>query len=89
MRIIKFKERSKGTMIMNCETGEKMKKLKAAVQDKLGEDFKVTESPQMKPKIKMINFDEEEIKLDNDKLIYTIIKQNGIDTVNDEFSMCE
>lgn len=87
MGITKLKKGSKGTVIVGCETGEEMKKLKATVQSKLGDDFKVTESPRMKPKIKIINIDEEELKLEDEKLIHTVVKQNGIDAVNDEFSM--
>ncbi|XP_070158954.1 uncharacterized protein [Polyergus mexicanus] len=74
-------------MIMGCETGEEMKTLKATVQDKLGENFKVTESPQMKLKIKIINVSEEEMRLDEDDLITTIKKQNRIDAINDGFQM--
>ncbi|XP_070169431.1 uncharacterized protein PF3D7_1120000-like [Polyergus mexicanus] len=87
MGITKLKKGSKGTVIMGCETGEKMKTLKATVQDKLGENFKVTESPQMKPKIKIINVSEEEMRLDDDDLITTIKKQNRIDAINDGFQM--
>lgn len=87
MGITKLKKGSKGTVIMGCETGEEMKTLKATVQDKLGENFKVTESPQMKPKIKIINVSEEEMRLDDDDLITTIKKQNRIDAINDGFQM--
>ncbi|XP_070170427.1 uncharacterized protein, partial [Polyergus mexicanus] len=72
---------------MGCETGKEMKTLKATVQDKLGENFKVTESSQMKPKIKIINVSEEEMRLDDDDLITTIKKQNRIDAINDGFQM--
>lgn len=41
----------------------------------------------MKPKIKIISIDKKEIKLNDDKLIHTIMTQNGIHIVNDEFSM--
>lgn len=44
----------------------------------------MTESIQMKPKIKIINYiGEEEMKMNNDGLIATIKKQNKIDTVNE------
>ncbi|XP_070169411.1 uncharacterized protein PF3D7_1120000-like [Polyergus mexicanus] len=87
MGITKLKKRKQGDMIMGCETGEEMKTLKATVQDKLGENFKVTESPQMKLKIKIINVSEEEMRLDDDDLITTIKKQNRIDAINDGFQM--
>ncbi|XP_029670033.1 uncharacterized protein LOC115239577 [Formica exsecta] len=87
MGITKLKKGSKGTVILGCETGEEMKTLKATVQDKLGENFKVTESPQITPKIKIINVSEEEMRLDDDDLITTIKKQNRIDAINDGFQM--
>ena len=54
MGITKLKKGSKGTVILGCETGEEMEKLKATVQAKLGENFKVIESPRMKPKKKLL-----------------------------------
>jgi len=73
-------------VILGCETGEEMEKLKVTVQAKLGEDFKVTESPQIKPKIKVVNIDAEEIKMNDNDLIDTIKKQNKI-AMNKEFHM--
>lgn len=87
MGITKLKKGSRGTVIMGCETGEEMKQLKATVQAKLGRDFSVTESPRIKPKIKVINIDEEELKLEDDKLIHMVVKQNGINALNDGFSV--
>lgn len=55
-----------------------MAKLKTTVQSKLGDNFKVTESVQMKPKLKIVYIDEEEWKLSNEKLSDTIKKQNKI-----------
>lgn len=66
MGMTKLKKGSKGTVIPDCETGEEMKKSKAIVQAKLGGDFKVTESPQMKPKLKSVSIGEEEMKLNDD-----------------------
>jgi len=76
MGITKLKKRSKGTVIMGCETGEEINKLKATVQAKLGENFRVAESPQIKSKIKIINIDKEKIKLDADKLIESESRTN-------------
>jgi hypothetical protein len=87
MGITKLKKGSKGTVILGCETGEEMEKLKATVQAKLGENFKVTESPRMKPKIKIVNIGEEEMKLNDDDLIGTIKKQNKIDANNEGIHM--
>lgn len=65
---------------MGCETGEELETLKATVQAKLGENFKITESSQMKPKVKIINIGEDEMKLDDDSLMNTIKKQNRIES---------
>jgi len=63
-----------------------MEKLKTTVQAELVENFKITESSQIKPKIKIVNISEEEIKLNDDNLIDTIKKQNKI-VANKEFQM--
>jgi len=41
---MKFKKGSNGTV--GCKIGEDLKTLKAVLQTKLGEDFKIMESPQ-------------------------------------------
>ncbi|KMQ86605.1 hypothetical protein RF55_14367 [Lasius niger] len=64
MGITKLKKGSKGTVILGCETGEEMKKPKATVQTKLDKNFKVTESPRMKSKIKIVNIGEEKMMVD-------------------------
>lgn len=86
MGVTKFKKGSNGTVIMGCEAGEEMEKLKTEVQARLGENFMVTESLQVKPKIKIVNIDEDEIKLDDNDLIDVIKRQNKI-PVNKEFQM--
>jgi hypothetical protein len=87
MGITKLKKGSNGTVIMGCETGEELKTLKDTVQAKLGENFKISESQQIKPKIKIINIGEDEMKLVDDDLIATIKRQNRIETANDKFHM--
>lgn len=82
MGITKLKKGSKGTVMIGCETGEEMEKLKVTVQDKLGEKFKVTESLRMKPKIKIVSIGEDEMKLNDDELIGIIKKQNKIVSKN-------
>jgi len=72
---------------MGCKTEEEMKKLKNTIQDMLGENFKVTESPKIKPKIKIINIDVQELKVVDDALIATIKKQNRIVAVNEGFQI--
>lgn len=82
MGITKLKKGSKGTVIMGCEAGEEVKKLKETVQAKLGENYNVMESPQSRPKIKIINIGLEEMNLDDNELINTIKMQNKMGTVN-------
>lgn len=77
--ITKLRKGREGTVILGCETGEGIVKLKDTVQSKLGENYSVTESLQMKPKIKIINISEEEMELDDEELIHTVEKQNSID----------
>lgn len=68
-------------MILGCETGEEAKKLRETVQGKMGENYKVVESPHLKPKIKITNIDIEEMNLSDNEL-NTIKKQNNLHTVN-------
>lgn len=82
MGITKLKKGSKGAVIMGCETEKEMKNLKDTVQDKLGENFSVSESLQIKHKVKIINVGEEEMTLGDKELMDTIKKQNKID-IND------
>lgn len=63
-------------VILGCESGEEMIKLKTTVQSKLGDNFKVIESLQKKPKLKIVYIDEEESKLSDEELIDSIKKQN-------------
>lgn len=79
MGITKVRKGKEGTVILGCETGEEMDKVKDAMQSKLGENYNVTESQQKKPKIKIINISEEEMELGDDELIDTIKKQNSMD----------
>lgn len=76
MGVTKIRKGNNGTVILGCETGEEMAKLKTTVQSKLGDNFKVMESLQMKPKLKIVYIDEEEWKLSDEELIDTIKKQN-------------
>lgn len=84
-----MKKGSNGTVIMGCETEKELEKLKTTkLKTKLSENFKIIESPRIKPKIKVINIDEETYyKLDDDKLLATIKKQNRIDAKKKGFYM--
>lgn len=79
MGITKVQKGKEGTVILGCETGEEMDKVKDVMQSKLGENYNVTEPLQKKPKIKIININEEEMELGDDELIDTIKRQNSMD----------
>lgn len=49
------------------------------MSEKLGKDFEIMEPKKIKPKLKIINVDEEEMKIKDEDLIDTIKKQNNID----------
>lgn len=63
----KLKKGSNGTIILDCKMGEETEKL-YLVQNKLSDNYKVTEAHRLKPKVKMVNVDEKELKLSDDKL---------------------
>jgi len=48
------------------------------VREKLGKDFEIVELKKIKPKLKVINIEEEETILKDEKLIDTIKKQNNM-----------
>lgn len=85
--ITKLKKGNKGNVILGCESKSEMEKLKVTVQNKLGEDYNIMEPKGAKSKIKTVNIEEEEIKLDDEKLLYAIIKQNKIEDEREEFHM--
>lgn len=83
--VTKLRKGNKGTVILGCESGEEMDKLKTTVQEKLGEDFKITEPKKIQPKIKVLNVGEEEMKLDERDIVNTIIVQNKLKVERDGF----
>lgn len=82
MGISKLKKCSKGAVILGCETGQELVKLKTVVQEKMGDGFKITESLQAKLKVKIVNIDKEEMQLEDEELISVIKRQNGM---NEEY----
>ena len=69
-------------MTFGCETTEEINELKATVQDNMGQNFQINESPQLKPK-KKIAYEEEELELRDDISIHAIKKQNGIEEIGE------
>lgn len=68
-----------GAVILGCDRETEMLQLKTKVQDKLGNDFKITEPKQTIPKIKVTNVDEEDMKLEEECLMDIIKRQNKLD----------
>lgn len=79
--VTRLKKGSNGTVILGCETTEETEKLKTIVQEKMGEGFKVTETMQQKPKIKIVNMETDELELADDELVETIKKQNAMEEI--------
>ena len=61
--ITRLDKSSELTVILGFETIEEINKLQAAVQAKMGENFQVTESIQVKPKIKIAYGEKGELEL--------------------------
>lgn len=77
----KLKKGNNRMVHIGYETKKEMNKSRTTVQAKLKENSKIMETPQIKPKLKVINIDEEEIGIgDND--LATIKKQNKLDDVH-------
>lgn len=87
VEITKLKKANKGNVILGCESKSEMENLKVTVQNKLGEDYNIMEPKGVMSKIKIVNIAEEEIKLDDEKLLYAIVKQNKIEDEREEFHM--
>ncbi|XP_076292176.1 uncharacterized protein LOC143214708 [Lasioglossum baleicum] len=83
--ITKIKKRGKGSIILGCESEKEIKRLKDTVCEKLGEDFEIAEPKKRKPKIKIVNVNEEEMNLDDENLIDAILKQNEINREEEGF----
>lgn len=74
--VTKLKKGSNGTF--KLWNKRRLKKFKDVVQNKLDENYKVTETQRINLKIKIVNVGEEELKLSHNKLIAIIKKKNRI-----------
>lgn len=77
--ITKLRKGGKGSVILGCESEREIKQLKDTVSKKLGKDFEIMEPKKIKPKLKVLDVDEDEMKLKDEDLIDMIKKQNNID----------
>lgn len=85
--ITKLRKGNKGTVILGCESKNKIDKLKVTVQNKMGKEYNIMEPKGTKTKIKVVNIAEEEMKLDDENLFYVIMKQNKMVDEGEEFDM--
>lgn len=85
MGINKLKKGNKESVILGCDSGEEMEKMKSVVQEKMGDIFEVVESKRLKYKIKIINVGEEELRLDDEDLMGAICRQNRFNIRREDF----
>lgn len=83
--ITNLRKGGKGSIIIGCESEREIKQMKDTICEKLGDDFEITKTKKIKPKIKIINVGEEEMKLNDKNLVHTIKKQNKIDGKKEGF----
>jgi len=60
MGVSKFKKGTNGTIVLGCNEEEDFRILKETVKEKLGNNFKVTETIPRKAKVKIMNIGKEE-----------------------------
>jgi len=85
--ISRFRKGNNGAVLIGYEAGKDLETLKHVVQNRLGSDFKVTESVPRKPKVKILNIGRGELEMDDKKLLETIMKQNKIEADKEGFHM--
>ena len=85
--ISKLRKGGKGTVILGCESEKEIKELKSTVQSKLGERYQVVEPRITEPKLKILNVEEDEIKLEEEDIIELLIKQNQLEKEREGFHM--
>lgn len=67
-----------GTIIIGCENGKEVEKLKTSVETTIGKDFETIIPRQKQPKIKIIGIDKEEMELTDELIVQTIKVQNEL-----------
>jgi len=72
--IFRFRKGNNGAVLIGCEAGKDLETLKDVVQNRLGSDFKITESVLRKPKVKIVNIGRDELEMDDKELLETIMK---------------
>jgi len=89
VEISRFRKGNNGAVLIGCEADKDLETLKDVqkVQNRLGSDFKVTESVPRKSKVKIVNIGRDELEMDDKELLETIIKQNKIEADREGFYM--
>jgi len=85
--ISRFRKGNNGAVLIRYEAGKDLETLKDVVHNRLGSDFKVTESVPRKPKVKIVNIGRNELEMDDKELLETIMKQNKIEADREGFYM--
>jgi len=85
--ISRFRKGNNGAVLIGCEAGKDLETLKDVVQNRLGNDFKITESVPRKLKLKIVNIGKDELEMDDKELLETIMKQNKIEADREGFHM--
>lgn len=77
--ITKIKNGEKGSLILGCKNEKEIRKLKDRMKEKLGNEVDIFEPKKSKPKLKITNISKDIMKLSDDNIIDTIIKENEIE----------
>lgn len=76
--VTEFKEMPNGTVIIGCNNENERDILQSGLESNLGNKYKVNQPKLKRPRFKIIGVEQEEEALDDEKLLSTIIKQNGL-----------
>lgn len=85
--VSQIRQVSKGGIVIGCEKTEDRNILKAKMNEKLGEKYNIAIPSLKKPKLKIVNINNDDISESEDKIVDTIIKQNKIDSSEKQFHL--
>lgn len=72
------KQVNKGGLLIECSSNESLEKLKQEVQEKLGRDYDVKETPMARPKVLIVGVNDDDIESEL-MLKNKLLKQNGLE----------
>lgn len=79
-----IKNVSKGGIVINCTNNDSKEKLKDTVKKELGNKYQVIEPKLKNPKLIVLGTENETIKEENDIILNKIVKQNGLEALDDK-----